>query len=100
MNQHSLQSLLQIGTKTWCNSSSESTIDLVLASEELASNTIKCKLHDTNHGSDYKVIKTTFDVTVPEQAREKRLLFRNAPWNKICDIISAKLATISTGGDV
>ena len=29
MNQHSFQSLLQRGTKTWHNSSSESTIDLV-----------------------------------------------------------------------
>ena len=58
MNQHSLQSLLQRGTKTWHNSSSESTIDLVLASKELVLNVIKCMLYNTNHGSDYKVIET------------------------------------------
>ena len=100
MNQHSLQSLLQRGTKTWHNSSAESTIDLVLVSEELASNVIKCMLHNTNHGSDHEAIETTFDVAVPEQVSEERLLFKNAPWNKIRDVISARLATSSTGGDI
>ena len=100
MNQHSLQSLLQRGTKTWHNSSAESTIDLVLVSEELASNVIKCMLHNTNHGSDHEAIETTFDIAVPEQVSEERLLFKNAPWNKIRDMISARLATSSTGGDI
>ena len=100
MNQHSLQSLLQRGTKTWHNSSSESTIDLVLVSEELASNTVKCKIHDTNHGSDHEAIEMMFGITVPEQACEERLLFRNAPWKKICDVITAKLAMIPVRSDV
>ena len=100
MNLHSLQSLLQKGTKTWHNSSAESTIDLVLASEELALNVIKCKLHDTSHGLDHEAIKTTFDVAVPEQTSEERLLFKNAPWKKICELISTRLATSPTGGDI
>ena len=100
MNQHSLQSLLQRGTKTWHNSSAESTIDLVLVSEELASNVIKCMLHNTNHGSDHEAIETTFDIAVPEQVSEERLLFKNALWNKIHDMISARLVTSSTGGNI
>ena len=100
MNQHSLQSLLQRGIKTWHNSSAESMINLVLVSEELALNVIKCMLHNINHGSDYEAIKTTFDVAVPEQVSEKRLLFKNASWNKIRDMISARLVTSSTKGDI
>ena len=57
-------------------------------------------LHNTNHGSDHEAIETTFDVAVPEQVSEERLLFKNAPWNKIRDMISARLATSSTGGDI
>ena len=66
MNQHSLQSLLQRDIKTWHNSSVKSMIDLVLVSEELASNVIKCMLHNTNYDSDHEAIKTTFNVAVPE----------------------------------
>ena len=57
-------------------------------------------LHNTNHGSDHEAIETTFDVAVPEQVSEERLLFKNALWNKIRDMISARLVTSSTEGDI
>ena len=57
-------------------------------------------LHNINYGSDHEAIETTFDVAVPEQVSEKRLLFKNALWNKIRDMISARLVTSSTGGDI
>src|SRR2546423_12626968 len=62
MSDHSLCSLLPRGTKTWQSGNSETTIDLILASEELASMVMKCTVHETEHGSDHRAIKTTFDV--------------------------------------
>ena len=57
-------------------------------------------LHNINHGSDHEAIKTTFNISVPEQTYEKRLLFKNAPWNKIRNMILTKLAASSAEGDV
>lgn len=53
MSEHALRSLLPRGTKTWQKGSQESTIDLVLASEELATSLMKCTVHITEHGSDH-----------------------------------------------
>ena len=57
-------------------------------------------LHNTNHGSDHEAFKTTFDVTVPELIIKERLLFKNAPWKKTCELISSRPATSPTGSDV
>ena len=48
MSEHALHSLLPRGTKTWQKGDSETTIDLVLASEELAGSVIKCAIHMTD----------------------------------------------------
>ncbi|RKK76153.1 hypothetical protein BFJ68_g18054, partial [Fusarium oxysporum] len=45
MNDFMLRSLLRRGTKTWQSGDYETTIDLVLASEELADANIKCAIH-------------------------------------------------------
>jgi endonuclease/exonuclease/phosphatase family metal-dependent hydrolase len=79
MNDLSLRSLLPRGTKTWQSTRFESTIDLVLASVELASAVIQCRIHATEHGSDHRPIETTFEVTAPEHTVQPRLLFKNAP---------------------
>jgi hypothetical protein len=47
MNRWRLESLLPRGTKTWQNATHATTIDLMLASQELASDVLKCKIHDT-----------------------------------------------------
>jgi hypothetical protein len=83
MNKWSLESLLPRGTTTWQNGIYATTIDLMLASQELASSVLKCKIHDTEHGSDHRAIETSFDVDVPEHTTQPRLLFKNAPWNAI-----------------
>lgn len=54
MNELSLHSLLPRGTTTWQNDRYESTIDLILASEELESTVLKCRIHATEHGSDHR----------------------------------------------
>ncbi|GKU14749.1 unnamed protein product, partial [Fusarium langsethiae] len=45
MNDFMLRSLLRRGTKTWQSGDYETTIDLALASEELADANIKCAIH-------------------------------------------------------
>jgi exonuclease III len=79
MNKHALVSLLPRGTKTWQNRDRESTIDIMLASDELAATALKCDIHNTEHGSDHRAIKTEFDVALPEHHPEPRLLWKNTP---------------------
>ena len=100
MSENALCSLLPRGTKTWQRGDSETTIDLVLASEELASTVVKCAIHTTEHGSDHRAIETTFDVATPDRVIEQRLLFKNAPWNSIKARISATLRSHPVGGAV
>jgi hypothetical protein len=100
MSDHSLCSLLPRGTKTWQSGSRETTIDLILASEDLAATAVKCIIHETEHGSDHRAIETTFDVAAPERTTEPRLLFKNAPWTAIRARIATTLQPIPTGGGV
>jgi hypothetical protein len=69
MNEFALSSLLKRGTKTWHGRGQdgdyESTIDLVLASENLTDSMVKCAIHGTEHGSDHRTIETVFDVPRP-----------------------------------
>jgi len=70
MGDYSLCSLLPRGTKTRKRGRSETTIDLILASEELALTMLKCVIHETGHGSDHSAIETTFDIATPERVTE------------------------------
>jgi hypothetical protein len=100
MSDHDLQSLLPRGTKTWQQGSHDLIIDLVLASEEPAMSVVKCIVHTTEHGSDHKVIKTAFDIAIPERVTEARLLFKNAPWADIRARIDTALCFILVGGSI
>ncbi|EED13952.1 hypothetical protein TSTA_101880, partial [Talaromyces stipitatus ATCC 10500] len=64
MSENSLHSLLPRGTKIWQLGDREIIIDLVLALIELAEEMIQCSIHYINHGSDYQVIETEFDISV------------------------------------
>ncbi|RKL22256.1 hypothetical protein BFJ72_g14711 [Fusarium proliferatum] len=100
MNDFMLRSLLRRGTKTWQSGDYETTIDLVLASEELADANIKCAIHGTEHGSDHRTIKTVFDISVPAPKQEERLLFKNAPWKEINSRITDTLRSRPVGNTV
>jgi len=78
MSDYSLRSLLSRGIKTWQNANYKTTIDLILASEKLASMMVKCMIHSTEHESDHMAIETTFDVLTLKQTLDQRLLFKNA----------------------
>ena len=100
MNEFDLMSLLPRGTKTWSGGDFETTVDLVLASSDLASSTVKCMIHGTEHGSDHRAIETEFDVSVPVPQAQERLLLKNAPWNEINVRIAAALESIPGDGSV
>ncbi|KAF4546910.1 Hypothetical protein D9617_102g071690 [Elsinoe fawcettii] len=91
MNGWSLESLLPRGTRTWQNATRATTIDLMLASQELASYVLRCRIHDTEHGSDHRAIGTSFDVDIPDHATQPRRLFKNAPWKAIRERIPQAL---------
>ncbi|EAQ88476.1 hypothetical protein CHGG_05095 [Chaetomium globosum CBS 148.51] len=70
MDEHSLCSLLPRGTKTWQSGDIESTIDLVLASAELADQLLRCAIHPCDHGSDHRASRQLLTPrwrTVPQQ---------------------------------
>ena len=92
--------LLPRGTKTWQGQEFESTIDLVLALEELAANMIKCATLETDHGSDHQAIGTVFEVETANQQQPERLLFKNASWKQINARISENLEKLLTQGTV
>jgi len=97
MNEFDLISLLPRGTKTWSGGDFETTVDLVLASADLASSNIKCMIHGTEHGSDHCAIETEFDVSVPVPQAQERLLLKNAPWKEI-NLRVAAVIRVHPGG--
>jgi hypothetical protein len=98
MSDYALWSLLPRGTKTWQQGNHKLTIDLILVLEELAMSVVKCTIHTTEHRSDHRAIRTTFDVATLERVDEVRLLFKNVPWNDIKARIATSLYRIPFGG--
>ncbi|KAK8000511.1 reverse transcriptase [Apiospora arundinis] len=93
MAEFGLNSLLPRGTKTWSGGAYSTTIDLVLTSEAMKDSLVKCRVLDTEHGSDHRTMETVFELATPASTGQERLLFKNAP-------IAAALATTPTGGTV
>lgn len=100
MNELGLSSLLPRGTITWQAGGYDSTIDLVLASEELREATVKCRVYKTDHGSDHRTIETNFDISVPVPRQQERLLLKNAPWKEIQARIANTLGVTPLEGTV
>jgi exonuclease III len=98
MTEHALSSLLPRGTKTWQCGDYATTIDLVLASKELADMVLRCAVHDTEHGSDHRMIETVFDSSVPVLQQQERLLLKNALWKAINDRIAKTLSVTLPAG--
>jgi hypothetical protein len=100
MSEFSLSSLLPRGTKTWHSGEYDTTIDLVLVSEELRESAVKCGIYGTEHGSDHRTIDSTFDISIPAPRFQERLLLKNAPWNDIQTRIASTLSATGIGGTV
>ena len=80
---YSLQSLLPISTKTWARNKQELTINLIFASNKLATTLIKCGVYGIEHGLNHKAIEMTFNVAPLKRIVEQRLLFKNTLQNAI-----------------
>ncbi len=92
MSHLSLVQLLQLGTQTYNSSlGSSSTIDLVFTSERLARCLLKCKLHNTHHGSDHEAIESQSDLKMVEVMHTPHFLFKSTPWGKIIEDIKKDL---------
>ncbi|KZL86802.1 reverse transcriptase, partial [Colletotrichum incanum] len=100
MNELGLSSLLPRGTKTWQGGDYATTIDLVLASEGPTESLVRCRIHETEHGSDHRAIETIFDSSVPIAKPVQRLLFKNAPWKEINAKITNALERTPCSGTV
>jgi hypothetical protein len=96
----SLESLLPRGTKIWQNGTLATTIDLMLASQELASSVLKCKVYDTEHGSDHRAIERQFEAGVPVHIIQPRLSLRNAPWKAIRERVACEVRDRPLCGDI
>ena len=100
MGDYSLRSLLPRGTKIQQNGDRKITINLILVLDELASIIIKYIVYRIEHRSNYRVIKTIFNITVPKRAIEQRILFKNVLQNEIRNRITTALRIILVGGRV
>ncbi len=79
IDKFALCSLLCWGMKIWHGWDYDTTIDLVLASTDLADTTVKCAIYSIEHGSDHCTIETVFDTLVLALKQQDRLLLKNAP---------------------
>ena len=93
MGAQGLISLLKCGTITRDQGGDASTIDLVLVSQNLANTMIHCKINDTDYSSDHLAIISVFDIEISAQMRRERLLFKEAPWQRIREAASNILKT-------
>jgi hypothetical protein len=88
MAERSLQSLLPVGELTFeSDAGRTSTIDLMLATSGLVSDPAKCSIWEHEYGSDHRAIRTSFWMNTDTQGNQERLLFKNAPWDKIREAV-------------
>ncbi|KMK63758.1 reverse transcriptase [Aspergillus fumigatus Z5] len=78
----------------------ESTIDLVLASENLTDSVVKCAILGTEHGSDHCAIETIFNAPWSLPKHQGRLLLKNTPWKDINARIANTLSATPSEGTV
>lgn len=90
-----LQCVLPRGTITYLARGTGSTIDLIFVSEELVSDLESCKIYPNDHGSDHEFLQSYFLVKITPLAKAPRLLFKEAPWTKICEYLQKELHQIS-----
>ena len=89
-----LQLLTPRGMVTWESNEQKSTIDLIMASERLAEDMIKCKVWDNEYGSDHRAIHTAILMDqILEQPRQERYLLQKANWEAVRETIKQTLAS-------
>ncbi|RYP19375.1 hypothetical protein DL766_008456 [Monosporascus sp. MC13-8B] len=83
-----LQSLLPSGEITFVSDAGRmSTIDPMLTTPWLTSELAKCSIWEHEYGSDYRTTRTSFYIDTGRQDVPQRLLFKNAPWDKVRKLV-------------
>ncbi len=95
MADFNLQSVVPQGTITYPARGVGSTIDLIFVSKELVDNLESYKIYPNDHGSDHEFLQSTFLVKATPFTKAPRLLFKEAPWRKICEYLEKELHQIS-----
>ena len=86
-----IHSLLPRGTITYGDALRQSTIDLMMVSDGLSDDVVRCEVYAEEHGSDHRAIQTSFNLLRPEMELRPRLLLRHAPWDRIRQAVSRRL---------
>ncbi|KAF9728545.1 zinc knuckle [Paraphaeosphaeria minitans] len=93
MSELDLQCPLPRGIETWVSYSGEhsSTIDLILVTQELASELQRCTTDSTAHGSDHLAICTEFAIDLTHEKGTPRKLWKKARWDPIRKVVAGEL---------
>lgn len=91
ISDYNLQSLLPTGTPTFQQGPHQSTIDLALASPDIAETLVTCRIYEVEHGSDHRAITSQFDIEIPQIEQPPRYQWKSAPWGRIRDHIASQL---------
>lgn len=91
-----LQSLLPRGTIIYSSGKASSIIILIFTTRQLAGDLDLCEIYDCNHELDHEALHAKFQAPLFLVAPVPRLLYKNAPWAKICDQIQANTLKICT----
>lgn len=76
-----------------------STLDLVFASEDLASSVIKCYA-DGGHGSNHREVNTVLDLQIRRAETEERLNWRQTDWEKFAQVAEDSLTALGSQGSL
>ena len=80
-----------MGTITCSAQGSNSTIDLIFAPKQLVDNLKSCMVYPKDHGSDHKLLLDNFVIETASPTKVPRLIFKEAPWTKICKYLQEQL---------
>jgi ribonuclease HI len=94
LEQNNLQLLAPRGVATWERGEWKSTIDLIMASERLSEDTIKCKIWDNEYGSDHRAIHTAISMDQDQELPQvERYLIQKADWKAVRETIKQTLVS-------
>ncbi|KAF9729205.1 hypothetical protein PMIN01_12895 [Paraphaeosphaeria minitans] len=93
MSELDLQCPLPRGIETWISYNGEhsSTIDLILVTQELASEIQRCTTDSMAHGSDHLAICTEFAIDLTHEKGTPRKLWKKARWDPIRKVVAGEL---------
>ena len=92
MHDMNLQNLLPRGVITFESPRGDSSIDLILVSERLAEECLRCQPLDKEYGADHRAIATSFAFAGRQETLKARRAFKTANWKRIRSAVHADVA--------